>query len=98
MAYRHVVLFRIRDGVPEETIAEAERRLAALGTIPGILEWTVRRSDDERKGTILVENALFSDRSDIDSFRVHPQHQESSDLLREIADWWIGDYEEPIAP
>lgn len=94
MAYRHVVLFRIREGVPEETVVEAERRLAALGDLPGVVEWAVRRSDDTRKGVVLVENALFGDRSDIEAFRVHPRHQESAELLREIADWWIGDYEE----
>lgn len=95
MAYRHVVLFRVHDDVPDDVVAEALRRLGALGEVPGVLEWTVRLSDDTRKGRVIVENALFESRDVIESFRVHPLHQESSDLLREIADWWIGDYEEP---
>ena len=94
MAYRHVVLFRVHDDVDDARVDEAVAALRALAAVPGVLEWTVRLSDDERKGRIIVENALFESRATIESFRVHPLHQTSSDLLREIADWWIGDYEE----
>lgn len=95
MAYRHVVLFRVRDDVPDDAVDEALRRLDALGQAPGVLEWTVRLSDDTRKGRVIVENALLGGREVLESFRAHPLHEQSSEVMREIADWWVADYEEP---
>lgn len=94
MPYRHVVLFRVHDDVDEATVAAAERRLVALGDVPGVLEWTVRRSDDDRKGLVLVENGLLADRAALDALRADPRHREATDLLRDIADWSVGDYAE----
>lgn len=95
MPLRHIVLFRIRDGITEDQIAVAIEALAALSVIPGLIEWTVRRSLDERKGTMIVENALFENSDALAAFALHPQHAASAALLRTIADWWIGDYDEP---
>lgn len=88
------MLFRIRDGVDPETVARAVEGLSALSDLPGIVEWTVRLSDDTRKGTVIVENALFDRQDRIAEFRTHPRHVETSNVMREIADWWIADYEE----
>ena len=96
--YRHLVLFRIHDDVDEPTLAHAERTLAALADLPGLLAWNVRRSDDERKGRILIENALFADRAAFAAFREHPRHAEVATIMRDIADWWIGDHPEPAPP
>lgn len=102
MAFRHLVLFRVHDHVPDADVEAAVERLDALRTMPGIREWTVRLSDDRRKGRIIVENGLFESREAFDAFRVHPQHDGVSAVMREIADWWIGDYTEssagPAAP
>lgn len=95
MPYRHIVLFRFRDGVDEEQIAAAIEALASLKVVPGLIEWTVRRSQDGRKGAVIVENALFENRQALADFAVHPLHLKSAALLSEIADWWIGDYEVP---
>lgn len=95
VGYRHIVLFRIHDDVPDTTVVRAIDALRNLADLPDILEWTVTLSDDPRKGRIVVENALFRHRDSIDAFRTHPRHQETSDLMRTIADWWVGDYPEP---
>lgn len=95
MPLRHIVLFRIRPEVGDVQIAEALEALEVLKVIPGLIEWTVRRSEDERKGTVIVENALFEDRKALADFAAHPLHEASAALLRTIADWWIGEYEEP---
>lgn len=97
MPYRHVVLFRVHDHVDDATVDDAIRGLQGLADLPGVLEWTVRLSDDVRKGRVIVENALFADRDALDGFRAHPRHAQTSAVMREIADWWIGDYEEPDA-
>lgn len=95
MALRHLVLFRVHDHVPDVDVDDALEQLASLASLPGVLEWTVRLSDDRRKGRILVENGLFESREAFEAFRVHPRHDEVSTVMRELADWWIGDYEEP---
>ncbi|WP_311210864.1 MULTISPECIES: Dabb family protein [unclassified Aeromicrobium] len=95
MALRHLVLFRVYDAVADADVDDALVQLASLATLPGVLEWTVRLSDDRRKGRILVENGLFESQEAFEAFRVHPQHVQVSTVMRDLADWWIGDYEEP---
>lgn len=92
MAYRHVVLFRVRRGVPEAEVAELCAGLRALGGMPGILHWRVERSLDDRKGTILIEDATFADRDAFEAFRADPRHRAQTDAAAQIADWWVGDY------
>lgn len=94
MPLRHIVLFRVHDGVTADRLSEAVDCLDSLGTIPGILEWTVRLSTDDRKGVVIVENALFESRASLEVFAAHPDHQVSAERLRNMADWWIGDYVE----
>ncbi|MEO6471007.1 MAG: Dabb family protein [Aeromicrobium sp.] len=94
MPLRHIVLFRVRDGIGESQIASAIQALEALKVIPGLIEWTIRRSQDERKGVVVVQNSLFETRQALADFAAHPLHKVSADLLRTMADWWIGDYEE----
>ncbi len=94
MPIRHIVLFRIHDGVAPDLISEAVDGLDSLRDIPGIVEWVIRRSTDERKGVVIVENALFESSEALASFAAHPNHRISAERLRNIADWWIGDYEE----
>lgn len=94
MFLRHIVLFRVHEGVAKELISEAVDGLNSLSDLPGILEWTVRLSTDERKGVVIVENSLFESREALAAFAAHPKHQISAERLRNIADWWVGDYEE----
>lgn len=94
MPLRHIVLFRVYDGVEPARVAEALDGLKSLAELPGILEWTVCLSTDERKGTVIVENALFESTDALAAFSAHPEHQVSAERLRVMADWWIGDYEE----
>jgi hypothetical protein len=57
---RHIVLFKIKDGVNELQIESAIKLLKELGIDnPSIIEWTVEKSLDERKGKIIIENSLF---------------------------------------
>jgi heme-degrading monooxygenase HmoA len=93
--YRHVVLFRLHDDTDDATRDAAVAALASLHDLPGVLEWTVRVSDDTRKGVVVVENALFESEAAFRAFQAHPRHAEAGALLRETADWWVGDYPEP---
>ncbi len=95
--YRHLVLFRVHDHVDDAALAHAVRTLEALGDAPGVVEWTVRLSDDDRKGRVVVENALFADRDAFEAFRASPAHADAGALMRGVADWTVGDYEEPPA-
>ncbi len=95
MPIRHIVLFRVYEGTEKDLIDAAVEGLKSLGELPGILEWTIRLSTDERKGTIIVENALFENDRALAAFAADPRHQVSAERLRTMADWWIGDYDEP---
>lgn len=93
MALRHVVLFRVHDGVAAASVDEVIDALGGLGSLTGIVAWRVERSTDARKGNIIIEDATFVDRAAFDMFRSHPMHTRATQLAAAISDWWVGDYE-----
>jgi len=90
--FHHVVLFRIHPGTPEEEISGAIEALRALGSLPGITEWRVERSLDERKGTVLVQIGTFEDEASFQAFRSAPAHRAAGERMAAIADWLVGDF------
>lgn len=93
MAFRHVVLFRLNDGVSSARIDDAIEQLEGLGTLPGVVSMVIARSLDGRKGRIIVEDATFIDAAAFSAFRASPRHTAVGSQMAEISDWWIGDYE-----
>ena len=86
---RHIILFRVYpDADPDEVL----RRLRSLRELPGVLEWRVERSLDERKGVVVLQNSLFSSLQALRSFRVGPEHVEVADFLSRSADWLVADH------
>ncbi|MCT9819039.1 Dabb family protein [Microbacterium sp. W1N] len=92
MAYRHVVLFRVRDGVGRDDVDKLIDALRELSSLPGVTHWRIERSLDQRKGTIIVEEATFVDQRAFDNFRAHPAHIAAATLASGISDWCVGDY------
>ena len=92
MALRHLILFHVRGGTPRAAVDEAISALRALADLPGILEYRIEESSDTRKGVVIVENVLFADDDALQAFRTSPEHEVSAAILRDIADWVVGDY------
>ena len=92
MVYRHVVLFRVHDGVGDERVVDAIARLDSLAAEPGVVSWSIARSLDGRKGRIIVEDATFDDAAAFSAFRSSAAHIAVGCEMAEISDWWIGDY------
>jgi len=92
MTFRHIVLFRLRDGVSDTEIEGAQKTLRSLGDSPLVLHWRIARSLDERKGTILIEDATFLDTESFHRFQDSAAHRAAGEAMARIADWWIGDY------
>lgn len=92
----HVVLISFR---PAATPQQREQMLTEHqelgdrcgGRDAGILFWRVDRNLDQRKNWHLVEFGVFRDAAALERFRVHPAHVALSHILREIADWAVGD-------
>lgn len=99
MAYRHVVLFRLREDVTPEAAAAARRLLEDLGDAvhdhPGLLSWRIEESLDARKGTVLVEEATFATEADFETFRGSELHRLATLEMAKVADWFVGDYVDP---
>lgn len=91
--FRHLVLFRVFDGVSDERVTEAIHTLRSLAVLPGIVAWRVELSLDDRKGRVIVEDATFADATAFESFRVDARHRDAGRATAEISDWWVGDYE-----
>jgi len=93
---QHIVLIKIRSGA----MAEKEKvfnMLESLGEAcggqdAGIWAWKVNWSLDRRK-VDLVEEATFENDRALQAFREHSAHAEFVNYLKEVADWWVGDYE-----
>lgn len=92
MTYRHLVLFRMNDQVTDATVDDVVAEMSTLSEIPGVLSWSFEKSLDARKGRVLVEDASFADERAFAAFREHPLHRARAERMREISDWWVGDY------
>ena len=78
----------------DEQFQNAVKILRELGKDNSdVLEWVVNPSLDSRKGRIIVEDAVFADKETFERFRTSDKHNEVAAIMREIADWWVGDYE-----
>lgn len=93
MTYRHIVLFRIHDGIGNDRVDRAIARLHALGELPGIVGMRIERSLDGRKGRVVIEDATFQDAGAFALFRSAPAHVSVAAEMADISDWWVGDYE-----
>ena len=92
----HVAFISFRPGTPETVKQEVYDRYQTMdedcgGRDAGILFWKVKHNLDLRKNVHLVEIAIFEDDAPLQRFRAHPKHKELTDILREVADWWVGD-------
>ena len=98
----HVVLISFRPDTTPEQQRQVLLDYQGLGDRcggkdAGILIWQVERNLDQRKNWHLVELALFSDDAALQRFREHPAHAQATSVLREIADWAIGDIRSDLA-
>lgn len=92
MTFRHIVLFRVHEGVASSRVSSAVELLRSLESLPGVVSFLVEMSLDSRKGQVLVEDATFVDAGAFVAFRADARHAEVVAELSEIADWWVGDY------
>jgi hypothetical protein len=90
--YRHIVMFTLKPEVDAAVEADIRRRLERLGEEADAQEWTIARSLDERKGVVIIENALFRDEATYEAFRTASAHREIGAFMRDYADWVVGDY------
>ena len=94
MSLRHIVLLRFRPGVPAAEVTRAVELLDSLRTSPGVREWRVVRSLDERKGIVVAEVGLFETSERFEAFRESERHADVSAYLAERADWLVADFPE----
>jgi len=92
----HVVLISFRPDTTPEQRHQVLLDYQGLGERcggkdAGIILWQVDRNLDQRKNWHLVELAAFRDDAALQRFREHPAHAQASTVLREIADWAVGD-------
>ncbi|MEK7195126.1 MAG: Dabb family protein [Patescibacteria group bacterium] len=65
------------------------------GEEAGIALFRVDWNLDLRKNVHLVEIAVFRDDAALQAFRNHPKHRKLTDIMRNIADWQVGDIHHP---
>jgi hypothetical protein len=90
--YRHIVLTKLYDGADDADFLEVVHRLVDLGSEPGIIYWKVNESIDTRKGAIIVTDAAFVDEAAFEAFKISEAHKEAGEFIKNVADWWVGDY------
>ena len=94
----HVVLIKFHDHVEPSVREDMLKRYEAMGercggAAAGILYWRIGWNLDKRKNIHFVEVALFKDQAALKAFSVHPAHKENGEILRNLADWQVGDIE-----
>ncbi|MEU1692731.1 Dabb family protein [Streptomyces hirsutus] len=94
---RHLVLFRLNEGVERDdprVVAGEEAFRSLEGRIPEIRFWECAWNISDR--SIAYDFAINSAFDDADALRryvEHPEHQAGVDLWRAFATWVIADYE-----
>ena len=105
MALVHTAVISFREGTPDETkqtVYDMYQTLAedCGGADAGIFEWKIGWNRDRRvklgRTWDLVEFVVFRDDAALQAFRAHPKHTAVTDILRECADWVVGDMESPL--
>lgn len=61
------------------------------GKKAGINFWKVDWNLDLRKNVHLVEIAIFENNEAFQKFQANPKHKELADIVKEVADWQVGD-------
>lgn len=90
---RHIVLFKLYENTTPVQQQEALNLLHKLGADnSNLLEWTITKSLDTRKGIILIENGLFADEDAYLEFQKSDKHFKVADYMKNIADWVVGNY------
>ncbi|WP_349426413.1 Dabb family protein [Microbacterium sp. LWS13-1.2] len=92
MTFRHIVLFRVHDDVDIELLDRTVEELDQFAHHPGVVSWIIRRSLDERKGRVIVEDATFENQQAFERFRTDPAHVRAGRRMAQVSDWWVGDY------
>lgn len=93
----HTVLISVRPDAPVEQALLAYHYYQTLaadcgGEAAGILYFALQGNLDQRKGVTWTQIAVFRDNAALQAFRVHSAHTRITDILRNIADWKVGDY------
>ncbi len=89
-------MIQFRNDVSEEQKAKILQQYSSIaedcgGKEAGILFFTTKPNLDQRKNWHFAEFALFSGPEALEAFRIHPKHKEITDVLRDTADWVVGD-------
>jgi hypothetical protein len=93
---RHIVLFRRKADIEQDTLLEAAliERMRALGAlIPGIREWRVGANELARpiSWDVVLESAV-GDTAALDAYLFHPLHQALVADLKPYFEWGAVDY------
>lgn len=92
MAYKHIVLFKIYNEVPDEKYQEALRTLRLVGEKLNLSKYMINESIDTRKGRGIIEEVEFESEAEYLLFKDSSEHKNAGVLMREMSDWIVGDY------
>jgi len=94
---RHLVLFKLNDGVGRDDprVVEGEAAFRSLeGKIPEIRFWELGWNLSDRPIAYdFAINSGFEDADALKRYVEHPEHQAGVTLWKEFATWVIADYE-----
>jgi hypothetical protein len=94
----HSVLISFRENASREQRDQIVSQYRSLGETcggekEGILFWQAGLNLDQRKNWHIVQLTVFRDNDALQRFRAHPAHAKLSEVMRQIADWAVGDLE-----
>lgn len=95
--FHHIVFVSFLDNTDEvvrEEIFQQHRELGEKcgGAKAGITLWRVEKNLDTRKGVHLIQVSMFQSKEDFEAFRSHEAHKQFAAVLRDVANWTVGDF------
>jgi hypothetical protein len=88
--YRHIVLFKFKDGAPAAEIAKVEKAFVALKGSTGLvqeMEWGTNVSPEGKAdGFTHCFFVTFKSKADLEAYLPHPEHKKFGAALKGLID------------
>lgn len=81
---RHIVIWKVKEGVSKESLIDLKKRSEALKDIKGVVDLSFSIEPVDGSTHDMCLNALYNTKEDLDAYKIDPVHVEFGTHLRPL--------------